>query len=118
MHDVLVGYVAVGKDDLLHAFAANQIGNVGLVIDGYALRIARAGQFGRIDAPRDVGNLGGSERDYLVRWVVTEVDVKVVKVAPRCAHDDHFVGVHNSFLYDSSQPICVAVLRFSPRLAK
>ena len=88
MHHVLVGHVAVGEHDLLHAVLLDQLRHLRLVVDRDALGVQPAGQLGRVLAVVDVRDLRRREGDDLVRFVVAEVRVEVVEVPARGAHDE------------------------------
>ena len=64
--------------------------------DRDAHRIPVPGQLVRVDAPLDVRDLGGRERDDLVRVRVAEEDVEVVEVAAGGADDDHARRFHRA----------------------
>ena len=73
VHDVLVRDVGVGEHDLVDPLAGDQVLELVLGDDRDAVRVARAGQLGRVEPAVDVRDLGGGEGD--------DVDV----VAPRKA---------------------------------
>ncbi len=66
----------------------DQFEQVALGIDRDAFRIEFPGQFRRISAAFDVGDLGCSKCHYFIVFVVTEIDIEVVEVAPGGAHDE------------------------------
>ena len=88
VHHVLVRDVRVGEDDFVHVLAAHEVGQLLLGQDRDPVRIARAGQRGRVDAALDVRDLRRREGDHLDVVAPAEGDVEVVEVAAGCAGDD------------------------------
>ncbi len=87
MHDVLVGHVAVGEDDLVDTFLSYEVVERVLGNDGNAVRVEGAGQFSGIHAPVDARNLGGGEGHDLGLRIVAVDHVEVVEVPPSRPHD-------------------------------
>ncbi len=86
---MLVGDIAVGKDALVNVQILDQLGQIGLGIDGNALGVELARQLGRIAPALNVWNLGRRKGHDLVRVVVPEKGIIVVKIPARCTNDDH-----------------------------
>ena len=99
VHDVFVGYVAVGEIDLGHVELADEGVELLLGINGDAVRIELAGQDGRILAALNVGNLGCRKRDHLEIRVVPEVGVEIVEIPSGGAHDDDLFHAYDSFVF-------------------
>jgi hypothetical protein len=87
VHHILVRYVAVGEDNLIHPFILDKPKQIAFRVDRDALGIPLSRQGGRVGSIIDVGNLGGSERHDLVFGVVAEEHVEVMKIASGGAHD-------------------------------
>ena len=94
VHHVLVRHVRVGEDDHVDLVLADELLERGLRQDRNALWIQRPRQRGGVPAIVDVRNLRRGERDHLVRRAVPVDEVEVVKVAARCARDQHSSSGH------------------------
>ena len=88
MHQVVVVGIGVSEDYLLHVILADQLFQLFFGVNGDPLRIKLARQGGRIEAPLDVGDLGGGEGHYLIDGIVAEEGVEVVEVTPSGSHND------------------------------
>ena len=88
VHHGLVRDVAVREDDLVARERADQCPQLRLGVDGDPVRIARAGEGGRIATSVDVRDLRRRERNDGVFGVVTQDGVEVVEVAAGGSHDD------------------------------
>ncbi len=100
MHDLLVGDIAVREYDHIDVEVSDQALEVFLGLDRNAVRISRTGQFGRIRASLDVGNLRGGEGDDVVEIVVPEVRIEVMKI-PACGAEDQSALRHDFLLPES-----------------
>jgi hypothetical protein len=87
VHDVDVGDVGVGEDDLVDALRGDECCELALVADGQPVRIEWTGELGRIAAARDAGDLGGCEGDDLRGGIVAVDRVEDVEVAASGAED-------------------------------
>ncbi len=81
MHEVLVGNIAVGKNDRVNGMLDDQLLQVFLFEDGNAFGIGRPGQFWRVTAVGNVGNLCGGECDYLIAGVVSKYYIEIMEVS-------------------------------------
>src|SRR3989304_4760643 len=88
VHDVEVGDVAVGEDDLVDAARPDQVLPALLREDGDAGGVERPGELRRVGAAGDVGDLRRREADDLVGGRVAEDDVEVVEIAAGGAQDE------------------------------
>ena len=89
-HDVCIRLVAVGEHAVVNVEFLDQFGQFGLGIDADALRIEiLAGEFLRIHAVVNAGDLLGGEGHHVVVLVVTEKGVEVVEVTTSSTDDDH-----------------------------
>ena len=86
-HHFRVGDVAVGEHALIDVQLADQLRQVGLGMNRNAFGVARAGEFRRIAAIVDVGDLCGGEGDHAHRRIVATAHVEVVKI-PACGAED------------------------------
>ncbi len=86
--------VAVGKDCLVHVVLPDKLLKLILGIDRNPVGIKLSCEYRRVRSPGDVRNLRGRESYDIVPFIVAEVDIEIVEVAPRSAHDDHSCFVH------------------------
>src|SRR5208282_575204 len=96
MHEVLVGNIAIGKHYRINRVFSDQVFQIFLFEDRNALRIQAAGQFRRITTAGNVGNLSGSERNYLVVGIITKYDVEIVEVPAGGTQNQNSLHGHTS----------------------
>lgn len=84
--------ITVGEDNLVHILFGDQGGQFFLVNDRDTSRIERAGQFGGIRSPIDVGDLGRCESYDLIGSIIPVAAVEVVKISACRTHDDNASG--------------------------
>jgi hypothetical protein len=85
MHQILVRDVAVGKHSDVDRELGNELLQILLFKNRYAIGIQAPRERRRINPARNVGNLCGCERSYPVVKVVAEENVEVVEVSARSA---------------------------------
>ena len=89
-HDVCVGLVAVCEHAVVHVKFLDQFGQLGFRIDLDAVGIEiLTGQFLRIHAVVDTGDLLSGESHHVVVFVVTEKGVEIVEVSSSSTNDNH-----------------------------
>src|ERR1700693_328729 len=95
VHQVLVRDVAVREHHRVHTLCGNQLLEILLFEDWNPVGILQSiSQFRRISAMRNVGNLGGGERHYLVLRITAKNYVEVMEVpAGRSCNKDSFHGL-------------------------
>ncbi len=89
MHDMLVGDVRVGEDDLIDVSLRDQSGELVLGQDRNPVGISRPRERGRVGPVGDPGDLRRREGDDLDLGIVAIDDVEVVEVAAPGSHDQH-----------------------------
>ena len=94
MHDGLVREVGVGHDAFGHAQLANQLLEPVLRMYNNAIRVERSGQFGRVNAIRNVGNLLRRKCHNLVCRVSAIYEVEVVEVSACGAKYERLYSAH------------------------
>jgi hypothetical protein len=95
VHDMGVLDIAVGEHHLVDPVLPADAGEIVLRQDRNAVRVAAAGERGRIGPAGDARDLGGGERHHLEGRIVAKRDIEVMEVAPGGTHDDdspRFVG--------------------------
>src|SRR5512134_1305023 len=88
MHQLLMGDIAVGKDDLLDLQTADQFRKLCFGMDRYAVRVETPGKSCRIPSPADAGDLRGSEGDDPEGGVIAEAAVEIMEIPACRPHDD------------------------------
>ena len=107
MHDLRVRYVAVGEDHCVNAVLVAEKVEIRFVADGDALGVARPGQFRRIAAVGDAGDLRRGEGHHLDGGIVAVDQVEVVEVAP-CRAEDEDASTH-AYLRNSRSALRKAI---------
>jgi hypothetical protein len=88
VHQVGVRYVTVGEGHKVNPMLSDEPGEIVFRVNRYAAGVGRTCQFGWNQAPHNVWNLRSREGDYVVARIVFEIDVEIVQVATRSAHND------------------------------
>ncbi len=94
VHHLGMGHVGIGESHQIGLVFPDEVGQSRLFVNGNAVGISLPGQFRRIPAALDVRDLGGGKGDHPVAGIVAEIDVEIVEIPPRRAHDD---GVFDHF---------------------
>jgi hypothetical protein len=94
VHDVLVGDVGVREDDLVDVVLRDHRLELVLGDDRDPVRVAVAGQGGRVEPALDVRDLRGRERNNLVIGAVAVDEVEVVEVPARGSCNDYPSPAH------------------------
>jgi len=74
--------VAISKMDLIDLIFLDEISQFRFGIDGNSFRIKFPGQSCRIFSAFNIRDLGSSKSYYLVIWVITKIDIEIVKSRP------------------------------------
>jgi hypothetical protein len=82
MHDVLVGHVGIGKNQVVHVVLSDKLFQTRFGKDGDAICVIRSRQFWGIASTRDVRDLSRGETYYTKILVVPIEYVEVVKISP------------------------------------
>ncbi len=72
MHQGLVGNIAIGKHHRVNLVLGDQAFHIFLFEDRNAFRIQASCQLRRITAAGNIGDLSGSECDYLIVGIIAE----------------------------------------------
>ncbi len=97
VHDLAMGDVAVGENHLPDTMAGDQPRQLRFGENRNPLWVAAAGQFRRVEATGNIGDLRGGKSHHPDGGIVPIENIEIVKVAAGRAHDDE--RLHGSLLF-------------------
>ena len=89
VHHFRVADIAVGKGNQVDLVFSDQIDNIRFRMDGDPIGIKATSKIRGITPVFDIGDLGRSKGNNIVSYVVSEINIEIVKVASGGSHDDH-----------------------------
>ena len=89
MHDLFMGHIAVGEDDLVDILGSAEFFELRFVDNRNSVRIQGAGQGRGIAPPGNARDLARREGDHPGSRVFAVHDIEIVKVASGCPQEDN-----------------------------
>jgi hypothetical protein len=101
MHNFHMGEVTVSEDHLLNLLALDNVWKVFFWKDRNSFGIQRPRELRRKEPVFDSGNLSGGIGHHLRCSLIAVIDLKIMKIPSRRAHDDNSGSLHlTSWAYD------------------
>jgi hypothetical protein len=84
-----ISHITVCEHTVIDLQFTDQARQITLGIDGNAVGIKLASQFGRVLSAVNIRNLGSSERNDIVKFIIAEAGIEIVKIPARGSNDDN-----------------------------